>query len=463
MSRKVLIVDSDVDALGALASALRARGLVVLIASEVFDAVEQAFQKEPHVLLAAAELDRDGDLASALGAVPALADLPVLYLVDAPPDAKLGSRQVRRADVAQIATRLLEVALRTTVVDAHEELRGNIQQTPILDVLQLLMMSQRSGVLSVSTPFGSGEARLAEGQVVDAVYRRMEGEKAFYRLVGEKQGQFVFVPGEGGARRMTASANALLMEAVRQIDEIREIRRRIAPEGEVFVAPDPPSAAASVHALTGQEKLEREICAALSVPRSVDELCDELWALDLDVVSTLARLFDAGKVVGMPITSLTAKIAPADQMPILRALVSRLTPRGFLPPLRLVIAASHRRMVGLAHAVRYIENVVTPADLPPRVALPRPFGTLRLGEGIDLSLVGLPCDDAFAPTWALALPGAAAVVRVELSGGAAFEACCEAAEARLIEAETLVDELDVTLPAHVAELVRKALEAAAGV
>lgn len=463
MSRKVLIVDADVDALGALASALRARGLVVLIAGEVFDAVEQAYQKSPDVLLAAKELDSEGDLSAALGAVPSLSELPVLYLVDKPATAVLAPREVRRADPAHVATRVLEVALRNTEADAHQELRGNLQQMHIVDLLQLLMMSQRSGVLTVTTPFGAGEVRLADGQVVDSVYRRLEGEKAFFRVLGEKQGQFVFAPGDAGSRRMATPTNALLMEAMRQIDELRELRRQVAPAGEVFVANEPASAGDPRAALAPPERLERDLLAALSVPRSVDELCDELPALDLDVVTALARLLDAGKVFTLPIASLTAPIAPPEELSILRALVSRLTPRGFLPPPRLVIAASLRRMVGLAHAVRYIENVVTPSDVPPRAALPRPFGTLRLGEGVDLALVGVPVDDTFAPVWALALPGAAAVVRIDLAGGAAFEACCEAAEARLLEAERLVTELDVTLPAQVAALVRTALEAAAGV
>ena len=40
MSRRVLLVDTDVDALGALASALRARGILVANASDAFEAVE---------------------------------------------------------------------------------------------------------------------------------------------------------------------------------------------------------------------------------------------------------------------------------------------------------------------------------------------------------------------------------------------------------------------------------------
>jgi len=462
MSRKVMIVDADVDALGTLASALRARGLSVHIASEVFDAVEQAYQKNPHVLLAAKELDRDGDLSAALSAVPELSELPVLYLVNAGDAGIPGISDVRRTDVDHIASRILEVASRETAPDVQQELRGNVQQMPLVDLLQLLTMNQRSGVLAVTTSAGTGEVRLTHGQVVDAVYRRLEGEKALFRLLGEQQGQFVFLPGAGAVRRIATPTNALLMEAMRQTDELRELRKRIAPASEVFVA-DEPSSLSALPPAEGPERLEREIVAVLQVPRNLDELCDEVTAPDLSVVTVLAKLIEAGKIHSIQLSSLTTPFAPAEQLSILRALVSRLSPKGFLSPPRLLIAASHRRMIGLAYAVRYIEGVTAPPDMPPRAALPRPFGTLRLGEGVELAVVGLPADDTFAPLWALALPGAAAVVRIDGAGGDAFEACCEATEVQVLEAERLVTELDVTVPAQVAALVRCALEAAAGV
>ena len=470
MSRKVMILHSDVDALGTLASALRARGLGVSIASEVFDAVEQAYQKKPHVLLAQKEMDREGDLSAALSAVPSLSELPLYYLVDPATRKSLGPREIKRTDVDRIASLILEVALRETATDAHNELRGNVQQMPLVDLLQLLTMNQRSGTLSVTTPSGAGEVRLADGQIVDAVYRRVEGEKALFRLLGVTAGQFAFVPGEAAPRKIQTPTNALLMEAMRQMDELRQLRKEIAPASEVFLANDLASASMAmsgpVVSVPGEDaasRMERETLAALQVPRGIDELCDEIAALDLEVVRALSKLLAAKRVHAMPLSSLTAPFAPEGQMSILRALVSRLTPKGFLPPPRVVIAASPRRMLGLAHAVRYIEGVTPTAEAPPRASLPRAFGTLRLGEGVELSLVGLPVDDTFAPVWSLTLPGAAAVVRVDGAGGAAFESCCEAVDVQVLEAERLVTELDVAMPAQVAALVRAAIETAAGV
>ena len=82
LTRRVLLVDPDVDALGALASALRAHGLMVTNASEPFDAVEMAFQIRPDVVLVAEELDRDREITEAFRAVPELAETPILSLVE---------------------------------------------------------------------------------------------------------------------------------------------------------------------------------------------------------------------------------------------------------------------------------------------------------------------------------------------------------------------------------------------
>ena len=59
-----------------------------------------------------------------------------------------------------------------------------------------------------------------------SVYRRLEGEKAFYRLLGERSGRFAFSPGEPSTvRRLTAPTSQLLMDAMRQVDEVSHRRR----------------------------------------------------------------------------------------------------------------------------------------------------------------------------------------------------------------------------------------------
>jgi CheY-like chemotaxis protein len=460
MSRRVLLVDTDVDALGALASGLRARGILVANAGDAFEAVEQGFQTRPDVVLVDKRLDDDQDIVRAFDVVPELSDIPVLRLVHAGRADELGPRDVLRSDLDHVVSRIADASPRASAGPMEQDLRGNIEQMPMVDLIQLLTMNRRSGVLAVSTAYGTGEVRLSDGEVVSAVYRRLEGEKAFYRLLGEGEGRFAFSPGEpAGARRFTSPTSQLLMEAMRQVDEVRRRRRELSLATEALLfeegaLPDLPP---------GGKGVAREIAALLGIPRSLDELLDEHPATDLAVLEALVALSSAGRLRRLPIADLTTPFAPPEQLPVLRSLVTRLTRAGFAPPPRLVIAAPVRRMPALAHAVRRITDAVAPGDAPPSAPLPRPLGTLRLGDGVELALIGLPADDTFAPTWTLALPGAAAVVRLPGAGGPTLESHCAAVEVRLIDAAKVMGPLDAAMPAQVAALVRSALELVAGV
>ncbi|WP_437876101.1 DUF4388 domain-containing protein [Sorangium sp. So ce513] len=539
-------MDSDVDALGALASALRARGLTVTNANGAFEAVEQAFKRRPDVVLAARAVDEDSALADAFAAVPDLADTPILFLVDAA-EGELGPDDVLRGDVDHIVSRITEASPRGSKPTVLQETRGDLEQVPLVDLLQLFAMNRRSGVLGITTPSGAGELRLSAGEVIDAVYRRLEGEKALYRLLGERDGQFAFSPGEPtSVRRIMAPTSRLLMEALRQVDEVQRRRRELAPAGEAFLVtepssdeldlsplqaheplgggravgdapgageaapptsvpditaallsasattgatrgsmPPPPTLRAAAEPAAGKVEVTRypttapppasvgepteraavaeKITALLQMPHNLDELLDEIGAPDLLILEVLMELVAAGQVRRISLADLTTPFAPPEHFPVLRSLVTRLARPGFAPPPHVVIAASARRMTTLSHAVRRIADAVVPAEPPPRAPLPRPLGVIRLGDGVELALTGLPTDESFAPTWPLALHGAAAVVRLGDAGKDALGAHCEALELLLLDAEAMMGPLDLASPGQITLIVRAALEAAAGV
>src|SRR5580704_9503737 len=110
MSRRVLLVDTDMDALGALASGLRARGLAVANASDAFEAVEQAFQARPDVILVDGKLDDELDLTHSFDIVPELTDTPVLRLVGAGRPEELGPRDVLRSDLDHVVSRIADAS-----------------------------------------------------------------------------------------------------------------------------------------------------------------------------------------------------------------------------------------------------------------------------------------------------------------------------------------------------------------
>jgi CheY-like chemotaxis protein len=466
MSRRVLLVDSDVDALGALASALRAMGLVVANANDADSAVEQAYGSRPDVVLAARDPERGGKVRDVFRDKGDLAEIPILLLVDNPGEGDLAPHEVLRADIDQIVSRITEVSRRVSRPPLPQDIRGDLEQVSLVDMLQLLAMNRRTGALSITTAHGSGEVRLAEGQVVDAVYRRLTGERALYRLLAERQGRFAFSPGDPPTlRRIQASTNMLLMEAMRQVDEQTARRTSLAPEHEVFVLSDQATLAGLIEgpeSVASPTSLSGKMQALLRQPRSIDELLDEVDGPDLEILEALGELKKSGAVKMIPLATLTTPLAPPEQIPVLRSLATRLVRPGFLPPPRLTFATAPQRLSVLAYSLRRITDVVVAPEPPAGAPLPRTLGTLKLGEGVEVAVIGLPTDETYAPTWALSLPGTAAVIRVGDAPRAELEAHCEAVEVMLLDADALIGAFDPTIPAELAALLRAALEAAAG-
>jgi hypothetical protein len=455
MARQVLLVEPDVDVLGKLAEELRARGLAVVLASDVQSAILRARSQRPHMIFLAQSLAESEGADAKLTAEPSLTHVPRLSLVRAASGAILPPDQASYDDLDRLVTRALEVKSASTPPESNlTELRGNVQQLSLVDLLQLLAMNRRTGVLVVSTPFGAGELRVADGEVLDAVYRRLEGEKAFYRLLAEREGSFVFAPGGPPAvARVTKGTSTLLMEAMRHKDEVARIRDELG-RTEAWVATSDSVPPDAPRALT-------DVRDALGVPRTVDELIDELPAPDLDVLHALRELIEKGLVRGIDRASLEAQLCPPEHLAVLRALVPRLAKPGFSAPPRVVIASSPARVRAFGHALMRVAGAVAPAEPPPSAPLPHELGQLRLGEGADLSLVGLPTVDAFGPIWSLTLPGAGALVRLDTNMSPLLDAITRALEIKILAANDAVEGFDESDPRLVAQLLRAVIEGGA--
>ena len=114
------------------------------------------------------------------------------------------------------------------------ELRGNLREFVLSDIVQLLESSRKTGVLRIQD---SGAALYFEqGRVVHAECCGFEGEEAVYLLFQAAQGEFSFqretLP---GTRTITSGTTHLLLEAARRLDESR---RREEPEWRPWLLED---------------------------------------------------------------------------------------------------------------------------------------------------------------------------------------------------------------------------------
>ena len=106
---------------------------------------------------------------------------------------------------------------------------GSISEVPLPDLLQLFAASKKSGVLVVRTDQDVGKIFLDKGKVRFATVNDnfdVSPEKSFYRILTWTHGTFDMDPPDEREfnNAIERSTEALLMEAMRQLDEMNVLR-----------------------------------------------------------------------------------------------------------------------------------------------------------------------------------------------------------------------------------------------
>jgi hypothetical protein len=453
MARIVLLIEPDVDLLGALASKLRGRGLEVWIADSVESALSRARAGLPDVVLVSEAID--WGLEQAFSEVTGLGTLPCFRLVEQ--RVQQDAQALARDDIDLIARRIHALPSRTpSIVPETSDFRGDLAQVSVVDLIQLLGANRRSGVLTVQTQLGTGEVRFGDGEVVDALYRRLEGKKALFRLLGERDGSFSFVGGMATTllRRIHAPTHALLMDGIREIDEARELRSSLALGDDALIALTPP--------LADTPEVDAMVLTMLVTPHTLYELLDEVSALDLEVLRAVSDLLRSGSVRCIAGGTRRVELADADRLGVLAALAKRIARPGFRDAARIAIASSPSRLLSVMASLGRIAEAMMPTEVVPTAPIPHVLATLRLGDAVELDVLGVPLVEAYAPLWAIALPGCAALAMLERGPRDTLDNACQVSGVPVVEVFDVLNAVDEADPEAVAGIVQRLLEVAAG-
>jgi hypothetical protein len=106
--------------------------------------------------------------------------------------------------------------------------QGSLTDLPLADIVQLVAVSGKTGMFSLTRAAEAGAVYLSSGQIVHANLGAIEGEDAIYSLALWTSGSFQFSPGvEADKQTITRSNTNLLMEAARRSDEWKILSRKI--------------------------------------------------------------------------------------------------------------------------------------------------------------------------------------------------------------------------------------------
>ena len=107
-------------------------------------------------------------------------------------------------------------------------LQGSLSELSLPDVIQMVSVSGKTGVFSVTRHGEVGKIYLRDGQIVDAAVNALRGDNAVYEMAIWSEGEFTFNPGEETEAVTIHLSNAnLMMEAARRLDEWRVLSRKI--------------------------------------------------------------------------------------------------------------------------------------------------------------------------------------------------------------------------------------------
>ncbi len=263
-----------------------------------------------------------------------------------------------------------------------------------------------------------GSILVTDGNVVDARCGVVEGEKALYRLLAWGSGSFRYVRTRPrGAARIRTPTRTLLLEGVRQLDELARVRSELPPpDAELCLKVSRADLPAVVQPLT------REVLELIGTFPAVGDVLDHSRHPDYQVLRTIQMLSDRGIVEILRRRDErrvcdSEALFSEDQLGRLRAWAARCGgPGSPLRDVRLLVAGSDP---GATKAF------LSQLDGLPGVCLDRNFrdgrfsrSTLRrmgrLGpeDDVGIELFHLPTLPTCEPLWPLAVASAQAVLLV---------------------------------------------------
>ena len=197
-------------------------------------------------------------------------------------------------------------------------LDGNLEDFPLADVLQLINMGSRTGVLAINNAGRTAHLWFERGQAVHAVLGEFTGEKAVYETFNWKEGRFTFdTEGHTAERSIELDCQNLIMEAVRRLDEWNRLRKAIPrPDFVIGFAAGPTEKADNITL----QAHEWKVLSLINNELDVSALAHKTGFSEFKTTQILFDLIQAGLLVARAPDEKPAVPPPSGEEPRLKSL-----------------------------------------------------------------------------------------------------------------------------------------------
>ncbi len=305
--QNLLIVDGDARNRRVLEVSLRKAGFSITAASTGEEALEFLEHAEPDLLISDTRLPGlDGfELCTQMKEHERWRNIPFIFLTsEKSVEDKVRGLELGVEDYLTKPIYIKEITTRVTMLlqrKQHERLErrdtartkftGRLADMAVVDLLQTIEISRKSGVINFMTALGPSKVWFREGSVVDAEMGRLQGEAAIYRLLSLGDGEFELEFKKiNRGQQIHATTQALLMEGMRRVDEWGRLMEQLPPLDAVLVVDGP--AYAERHAEMPDD--HSAILRRFDGRRNILEVVDDAGLDDLVALGAICQFFFEG-------------------------------------------------------------------------------------------------------------------------------------------------------------------------
>ncbi|MCP4605147.1 MAG: response regulator [Proteobacteria bacterium] len=248
--QNILIVDADPKSQRVLEVSLKKAGYSVTKAVNGADAIEKTRISTPDLVISdtnMSEMDGFG-LCTKLKENEEWTDIPFIFLTAQKSiEDKIRGLELGVDDYLTKPIFIREILARVSLAlqrrqkerlekrGSKTKFSGNLVDMGVVDLIQTIDFSRKSGVINIIRDDDDGEIHFREGKVIDAVTQSRQGADAVYRMLVWSNGTFeIEFCNIERDDNIELSTQGLLMEGMRRLDEWGRLQEQLPPLTSVF-------------------------------------------------------------------------------------------------------------------------------------------------------------------------------------------------------------------------------------
>ncbi len=307
--QNLLLVDADARSLRVLEVSLRKVGYSVATCLSTADALEMVEISQPDLILSDTVFPESDGFEFVEQLRTEGMEIPFMFLSsDGSVESKVRGLELGVEEYLTKPAYIKEIITRVNLILQRSERRGlerrslsktrfsgALSEMGLVDLLQTIDISRKSGVLHVSNEGRRGALWFDGGTLVHAELGQLRGEAAVYRVLVWSDGAFdlEFRPVRLEERTIHISTQGLLMEGMRRVDEWGRMLEHLPPLQAVFEVDDE----SLVDRLAEIPDEINEVLRLFDGQHSLLEVVDLLPGDDLDTLASISKLFFEGLIV----------------------------------------------------------------------------------------------------------------------------------------------------------------------